>query len=384
MTTPSATLPAPPPDVRRTLPWRDWQAGLDEAGERGVPVVCLAEAPWSNGAQRLALVLDQDDATRRLVEDAFVPVLVDPIHRPDIAGRLRWAATALTGTAGPPLLVVLTPGGAPFLAYCSLWPEGRAPYPSLRSLLRSIATLGSDRRSAMEAEASGLRARAPSGGRLGDAAGPGRRTLRRPARTAQAPARSLAVAAAGRGRRPCRPHPPAAHARRDAQRRHPRPARRQLPPLRPRRTLGGAPLREAGPRQRGARRRVRRRGHRLRPPRPRRDGPHRRRLRPRGPRHGHDGRRGRHRVLHLDPPRLPGGARRGPGPGARPALRHRPRRRAPGPIPRHGARGHDRLRGGGTGGLARAGAPRQGATGAGAGAAPAAGVPRRRRSADPR
>jgi uncharacterized protein len=163
VTTPPAPRPAPPPDVRRTLAWRGWRAGLAEAEARGVPIVCLAEAPWSNGAQRLALVLEGDAETRALLEADVVPVLVDPIARPDVAAHLRWAATALTGTFGPPLLVVLTPLGAPFLAYCSLWPEGRPPYPSLGSLLRSVVGLGRDRRAAMEAEASGLRVRAPGG-----------------------------------------------------------------------------------------------------------------------------------------------------------------------------------------------------------------------------
>jgi hypothetical protein len=115
--------------------------GLAEAAARGVPIVCLAEPPWSNGAQRLALVLDAGRRDARLLERTFVPVLVDPIERPDVAARLRWAATALTGTFGPPLLVVLTPLGAPFLAYCSLWPEG-GRRTRRWALLRSVAALG--------------------------------------------------------------------------------------------------------------------------------------------------------------------------------------------------------------------------------------------------
>jgi uncharacterized protein len=155
---------APPasrlPDVRQALEWRDLHAGLDEAALRRVPIVCLAEPAWSNGAQRLALVLGQDDETRALIDDGFVPVWVDPIARPDVAARLRWAAAALTGTAGPPLLVLLTHRGAPFLPYCSLWPEGRDPYPSLRAILQSVAALDREHRSAIEAEAMSLQARA--------------------------------------------------------------------------------------------------------------------------------------------------------------------------------------------------------------------------------
>jgi uncharacterized protein len=157
---PVAGQPSRLPDVRQALDWRDVHSGLDEAAARTVPILCLAESAWSNGAQRLALALAQDDETRSLIEESFVPVWVDPISRPDVTARLRWAAATLTGTVGPPLLVLLTPRGAPFLAYCSIWPEGREPYPSLRSLLRSVSDLDRDRRTAIEAEAMQLQARA--------------------------------------------------------------------------------------------------------------------------------------------------------------------------------------------------------------------------------
>jgi uncharacterized protein YyaL (SSP411 family) len=164
------------PDVRQALAWRDIHSGLEEAATRRVPIVCLAEPAWSNGAQRLALVLGEDGETRSLVEESFVPVLVDPLARPDIAARLRWAAAALTGTIGPPLLVLLTPRGAPFLAYCSLWPEGKGSYPSLRSLLRSVSELDRGQRAAIETEAMTLQARARGRGVRGRGASAPRQT----------------------------------------------------------------------------------------------------------------------------------------------------------------------------------------------------------------
>ncbi len=152
--------PDSPPDIRHVLAWRELGPGLAEAAARDVPIVCLAEPAWSNGAQRLALVLSQEDETRGLVEDGFVPINIDPEARPDLAARLRWAAVVLTGTIGPPLLLLLTPGGEPFLAYCSLYPEGRDPYPSLGSLLRSVSQLRGHLRSDLDAEARTLQARA--------------------------------------------------------------------------------------------------------------------------------------------------------------------------------------------------------------------------------
>jgi uncharacterized protein len=168
-----------PPDVRRVLEWRDLDAGVVEAQMRGALVVCLAEPTWSNGAQRLALVLRQEDDTRELCASSFVPVLLDPEERPDLAARLRWASAALTGTIGPPLLVLLTPRGAPFLSYCTLHPELRRAerepdlHPSLQSLLRSVAPLAEERLTELEEEARRLQARSqPERG--GDGAAPPR------------------------------------------------------------------------------------------------------------------------------------------------------------------------------------------------------------------
>jgi uncharacterized protein YyaL (SSP411 family) len=170
-----AAPPPRPPDVRRALPWREFEVGLDEAALHGRPILCLAEPHWSSAAQRLALVLGREDDTRALAERAFVPVRLEPFERPDVVARLRWAATALTGGAGPPLLALLTHRGAPFLTYGSLWPEGRPPYPSLRALLTSVAALYRERPDAVAAEARALEARSRRGrgGRpRGEARGP--------------------------------------------------------------------------------------------------------------------------------------------------------------------------------------------------------------------
>jgi hypothetical protein len=165
MTTPPPTPPAPPPDVRRTLAWRGWGTACAEAARAGAcPIVCLAEPGWSNGAQRLALVLAQDDETRRLLEDDFVPILVDP----DGAARRRrppaLGGGVATGTAGPPAGRAPDPAGRPSSPTAACGPRARAPYPSLGSLLRSVADLARARPADLEADAAALpRARRRTG-----------------------------------------------------------------------------------------------------------------------------------------------------------------------------------------------------------------------------
>ncbi|HYH11200.1 MAG TPA: DUF255 domain-containing protein, partial [Thermomicrobiales bacterium] len=119
------------PDIASVLPWRSWEEGNGEARRRGVPMFVLAEPWWANSSQRVALRLQQDDELRERVASQVVPVLVDPDERPDLVATWRWAAVALTGTAGPPLMVFLTHEGLPFLAYCTMNIEGDDTYPSL-------------------------------------------------------------------------------------------------------------------------------------------------------------------------------------------------------------------------------------------------------------
>jgi uncharacterized protein len=126
------------PDIASALRWRAWGEGSEEARRRGVPMLVLAEPAWANSAQRLALRFQQDEMLRELVTSRVVPVLVDPDARPDLVAAWRWAAVALTGTAGPPLLLLLTHEGLPFLAYCTMAIEGDDTYPSLTSLLESL------------------------------------------------------------------------------------------------------------------------------------------------------------------------------------------------------------------------------------------------------
>lgn len=123
------------PALGGALPWRTWTAGLEEARSRRVPLLVVAESPWANSAQRLALVLGRDERLRPAVEEQVVPVLADPHDAGAPGDRWRWSAVQLAGTVGPPLMLVLTEEGLPFLAYTSMQYEGDDLFPSLTSVL---------------------------------------------------------------------------------------------------------------------------------------------------------------------------------------------------------------------------------------------------------
>lgn len=150
------------PDIASSLPWRTWDDGLEEAQRLGRPLFAIAEYRWANSAQRVALRLQQDEQLRELLTEKVVPVLIDPDERPDLAATWRWTAMALTGTAGPPLMVLLMHEGFPFLAYCTMAIEGDETYPSLASLVESVSETYRDNPTAIIEEARNLASGTPN------------------------------------------------------------------------------------------------------------------------------------------------------------------------------------------------------------------------------
>jgi uncharacterized protein len=135
----SSTLSDTLPDISDALPWREWDEGLAESAKLKIPLFVFAEPAWTNSAQRVALRLQQDQALRETILAGFVPVLLSPVERPDLIARWRRVATYLVGNVGPPLMMCLTHEGEPFLSYTTMAIEGDPTYPSLASLLASIA-----------------------------------------------------------------------------------------------------------------------------------------------------------------------------------------------------------------------------------------------------
>lgn len=133
--TPSNTLP----DISDALPWRRWEEGLAESARRTIPIFAFAEPSWTNSAQRVALRLQQDQALHETISTEFVPVLLSPVERPDLIASWSRTAMYLGGTAGPPLMMCLTHEGQPILSYTTMSIEGDSTYPSLTSVLASVA-----------------------------------------------------------------------------------------------------------------------------------------------------------------------------------------------------------------------------------------------------
>lgn len=126
-------------DVTTAISWRSWTQGSEEALQRRLPMLVLAEPWWANSAQRIGFFLTHDDSLRAALESQVIPVLVDPDQHPDLVAAWRWVAVTLAGSAGPPLMMFLTHEGQPFLPYCTMKLEGDDRHPSLGSLVRTVS-----------------------------------------------------------------------------------------------------------------------------------------------------------------------------------------------------------------------------------------------------
>lgn len=134
--------------------WHPWgEEAFERARQRDVPVllsVGYAASHWSRVMGRESFA---DPAVGTAVDAGFVAVLVDREERPDVAAAHLAATAALTGQAGWPLTVFLTPEGDPFHAG-TYYPAEAAPgAPSFLQVLDAVRSAWAARRAEVEATA---------------------------------------------------------------------------------------------------------------------------------------------------------------------------------------------------------------------------------------
>lgn len=88
----------------------------------------------------------EDDGTAALMNERFVSIKVDREERPDIDQIYIKAVQAMTGSAGWPLTVWLTPDGVPFYGGTYFPPERRHGMPAFREVLQAVSDAYRDRR----------------------------------------------------------------------------------------------------------------------------------------------------------------------------------------------------------------------------------------------
>jgi len=138
----------------------DWHVfgseAFAEAAERDVPVFLSVGYAACHWCHVMAHESFDDPAVAAYLNAHFVPVKVDREERPDVDAVYMSATQALTGQGGWPMSVFLLPDGRAFHAGTYFPPQPARGMPAFSQVLAAVAEAWTERREAVEQQASRL------------------------------------------------------------------------------------------------------------------------------------------------------------------------------------------------------------------------------------
>ncbi|MBC7228617.1 MAG: thioredoxin domain-containing protein [Thermoflexales bacterium] len=127
--------------------WYPWgEEALEKARRENKPIFLSIGYAACHWCHVMAHESFEDLETAALLNAHFVPVKVDREERPDLDAIYIQAVQMLTGSAGWPLSVFLTPDGRPFFGGTYFPPVPRYGMPAFRDVLRAVAEAWQERR----------------------------------------------------------------------------------------------------------------------------------------------------------------------------------------------------------------------------------------------
>ena len=121
--------------------WRPWGAeAFHAASEADKPIFLSVGYSTCHWCHVMAHESFEDEAIAEAINRSFIPIKVDREERPDVDAVYMAACTAMTGSGGWPLTVLLTPEQQPF------WAGTYLPKEQLLSLLSQAARLWREER----------------------------------------------------------------------------------------------------------------------------------------------------------------------------------------------------------------------------------------------
>ncbi|MBN1267691.1 MAG: thioredoxin domain-containing protein [Anaerolineales bacterium] len=137
--------------------WYPWsEEALHKAQDEDKPIFLSIGYAACHWCHVMAHESFENSATASLMNEFFVNIKVDREERPDLDNIYMQAVVALTGQGGWPMSVFLTPDGHPFYGGTYYPPEPRYNMPSFQDLLNTIASLWSQDRAKLLANADAL------------------------------------------------------------------------------------------------------------------------------------------------------------------------------------------------------------------------------------
>ena len=150
----SATSPYLLQHAQNPVDWWEWSPeAFAEAKRRDVPILLSVGYAACHWCHVMAHESFEDEATAAQMNRDFVNIKVDREERPDVDAVYMQATTALTGSGGWPMTVVLDHDAQPFFAGTYFPDRPRHGQPSFTQILSAITQAWQERRAEVDGAA---------------------------------------------------------------------------------------------------------------------------------------------------------------------------------------------------------------------------------------
>lgn len=154
----SATSPYLLQHAQNPVDWWEWGPdAFAEARRREIPVLLSVGYAACHWCHVMAHESFEDAATAAYMNEHFVNIKVDREERPDVDAVYMAATTAMTGSGGWPMTVVLDHDGNPFFAGTYFPDMPRHGQPAFTQVLQALSEAWTQRRSEIGAVAENVR-----------------------------------------------------------------------------------------------------------------------------------------------------------------------------------------------------------------------------------
>ncbi|TQL69857.1 hypothetical protein FB381_3777 [Nocardioides albertanoniae] len=168
----SATSPYLLQHAQNPVDWWEWGTdAFEEARRREVPILLSVGYAACHWCHVMAHESFEDAATAAYMNEHFVNIKVDREERPDVDAVYMAATTAMTGSGGWPMTVVLDHDGNPFFAGTYFPDTPRHGQPAFTQVLQALAEAWTQRRSEIGDVADNVRRHLAAAPTAPDAAG---------------------------------------------------------------------------------------------------------------------------------------------------------------------------------------------------------------------
>ncbi|MEU0267438.1 thioredoxin domain-containing protein [Nocardioides sp. NPDC006303] len=154
----SATSPYLLQHAQNPVDWWEWSPeAFEEARRRDLPVLLSVGYAACHWCHVMAHESFEDETTAAYMNEHFVNIKVDREERPDVDAVYMAATTAMTGSGGWPMTVVLDHDGNPFFAGTYFPDMPRHGQPAFTQVLQALSEAWTQRRSEIGAVAENVR-----------------------------------------------------------------------------------------------------------------------------------------------------------------------------------------------------------------------------------